>query len=40
MYPEEDAEDDENEVIIQPLFNGSDSDRDVSASADDATEEE
>jgi hypothetical protein len=26
MYPEEeDAEDDENEVIIQPLFNGSDS---------------
>jgi hypothetical protein len=39
MYPEEEAEDDENEVIIQPLFNGSDSDGDISASADDATEE-
>jgi hypothetical protein len=26
-------------VIIQPLFNGSDSDGDISASADDAEEE-
>jgi hypothetical protein len=40
MYPEEKAEDDETKVIIQPLFNGSDSDGDISASADDATEEE
>jgi hypothetical protein len=41
MYTEEEeAEDDGNEVIIQSLFNGSDSDGDISASADDVTEEE
>jgi hypothetical protein len=39
MYPQEEAERNEN-VIIQPLFNGSDSDGDISASADDATEQE
>jgi hypothetical protein len=40
MYPEEEeAEDYENEVIIQPLLNGSDSDGDISVSVD-VTEEE
>jgi hypothetical protein len=43
MYPEdEEAENDEDEVLDQPLLNGSDSDGDssggISASADDATE--
>jgi hypothetical protein len=43
MYPEEETEDDESEVFVQPLFNGSfsgsSSNGDISASADDATDE-
>jgi hypothetical protein len=49
MYPEEEEADStilpeeeggENEMLVQPLFNGDDSDQDISASVDDAMEEE